>query len=191
MADQDRTENLGVISNVYSVADVAWAAIKDKLSGQPVGTTATTRYGAMSSAFGVAEQLEIWNSSDKKFDDFERFVVGLGTNVPGAVGYGLMPKKWFDDHFDQGQNEADTLRKLLDAEKRLSKLIKPFDEVVHRYHEASREESNLSDAQRHVVHARIKENAANIVGKNLLGVELDNHPHHYSDEQQITNELGR
>jgi hypothetical protein len=91
MADQEHIDNLGAISNVYSVADVAWGSIKDKLSGLLLGTTATTRYGVMASTFGAAEQLEIWNSSAKSFDDFERLVIGMGTNVPGAIGYGLMP----------------------------------------------------------------------------------------------------
>lgn len=126
MAENTAAEGFSTLSNIFTGADLAWCALVDSLSGNPLGTTATSRYGALASAFGAAEQLAIWNASEKTFDDFERFANGMATNLPGVAGALFMPKKWFDDYFDKGPKEAETLGKLIDLSKKLKGILEPI-----------------------------------------------------------------
>jgi hypothetical protein len=73
MSENSSAENYSIISNALTGADLAWSAIVDSANGNPLGTTATSRYGVAASTFGMAEQLAIWESSNKSYEDFERF----------------------------------------------------------------------------------------------------------------------
>ncbi|NMG35404.1 hypothetical protein GRF61_13210 [Azoarcus sp. TTM-91] len=113
MSTSENADSLGAMSNLFAAIDLLWSATIDKLSGLEIGTTATTSYGAVAAGLGIAEQYAIWESSDKELSDLERFSVGLGSNLPGFLGFIFVPKKLFDENFDQGENEAENPAKLI------------------------------------------------------------------------------
>ncbi|PKO24724.1 MAG: hypothetical protein CVU35_07840 [Betaproteobacteria bacterium HGW-Betaproteobacteria-8] len=121
------------MNDAFTAADLAAGALEDKAKGLPLGTTSVGKYGVLAAGFGIAEQLEIWEASDKKFEDFERFAIGISTNFPTPLSLGLMPKKWFDDNFDKGQNEADTLSTLLGWSKKLSNFFDGVGSAVNTF----------------------------------------------------------
>lgn len=121
--DQDNIDKLNNLNDAFTGADLVEGAFKDKVLGQKIGTTATGGYGVLAAGFGIAEQLAIWNKSEKSFEDFERLSIGLGTNIPSPMSLMLVPKKAFDDNFDQGPKEAENLKSLLALSKRLDRVL--------------------------------------------------------------------
>lgn len=127
--DQDNIDKLNNLNDVFTAMDLAEGVIKDKVLGQKLGTTSTGKFGVLAAGFGVSEQLEIWNKSEKSFEDFERLSIGLGTNIPSPLSLMLVPKKAFDDNFDQGTKEAENLRGLLVWSSRLDGVLRFGDKL--------------------------------------------------------------
>lgn len=127
--DQDNIDKLNNLNDAFTATDLAEGVIKDKVLGQKLGTTATGRFGVLAAGFGISEQLAIWNKSEKSFEDFERLSIGLGTNIPSPLSLMLVPKKAFDDNFDNGPKEAENLKGLLALSKRLDGMLKFADKL--------------------------------------------------------------
>lgn len=123
MSCNNNVSVLNNLSNTFTAADLIYSALIDRTSGLPLGTTATTTYGIAGSAFGIAEQYLIWEQSDKTHNDLERLAVGLASNTPGVIGFFFLPKKVFDDNFDNGENEAKNLAMLLKLSSTLSRMM--------------------------------------------------------------------
>ncbi len=144
--DQDNIDKLNNLNDALTALDIAEGAIKDKVLSQKIGTSSTGRYGVLAAGFGIGEQLAIWNKSEKSIADFERLAVGLGTNVPHPLSLLLVPKKAFDDNFDQGAKEAENLKGLLNLSKRL--------DSAFRFGDKSENQPTVSNAENAAITAK-------------------------------------
>lgn len=113
----DNSEQLETASNIFSVIDLAWGAVVDKFSGQPLGTTATSRYGALASGLGGLAAYQKFSNSNQQPEDIDGFLLDMASQLPGIPGMLMAPVSWLHekigDVFDGGESEQQLLGFLL------------------------------------------------------------------------------